>query len=361
LDLEKKERYFMKNVLGLLMLLILPAVFFSPIPDALACDCAWKGPFFDVAPLSNLIVRARVAGYQSEGKEIPAAMDLEVQEVFCGETPATPFRVWGGDGLLCRPNVTEFPVGTEWIFALDGPGAKPGMSPGRSISICGQYWLRVADGKVSGNMENRDDKSASMELPLSEFRKRLLKALTGQDTPKQYRTSVSATIRKGESFEFPFGPDFLFCLEPTELGWTAVVREKARTEDLSRLSPPLHGAINPRDIEGWHFRNSDNTGPNEPGDKNVNAPGAERGFIFSPAVGRTIDGPGAKTEPTPEEIEAVRSFGRSVLTIIRYRLDNLEQGKKAGLAFMGFSAELSWLENPDPKAECECRPLTPMF
>ena len=38
--------------------------------------------------------------------------------------------------------------------------------------------------------------------------------------------------------------------------------------------------MNHKYIVGWHFRNFDNSGPNEVGPKNVNAPGKVREFYF---------------------------------------------------------------------------------
>jgi hypothetical protein len=48
---------------------------------------------------------------------------------------------------------------------------------------------------------------------------------------------------------------------------------------VTAVTPPFRG-VNPAVIQGWHFRNKDNTGPNEPGDGNVNAPQMERRFAF---------------------------------------------------------------------------------
>ncbi len=47
--------------------------------------------------------------------------------------------------------------------------------------------------------------------------------------------------------------------------------------DYAAVATPPYRGLNPRDIEGWHFRNQRNTGPNL-GD--VNAPQDERGFGF---------------------------------------------------------------------------------
>jgi hypothetical protein len=149
-------------------------------------------------------------------------------------------------------------------------------------------------------------------------------------------------VRAGERFEKAFGGRFRFILKPIPTGWMIAVREEGRDEDLSRLTPPFHFVPNPRDIEGWHFRNADNTGPNEAGAKNVNAPGKVREFIFSPEVGKTIDGPDAGRSPTPEEIEAVSRFGHGTVTIRAYRLADLMAGRQARFAWMRFEMRVQW-------------------
>ncbi len=74
--------------------------------------------------------------------------------------------------MLRRPYVTQFPVGTEWIVGLNGPGSKPGCNSNHAISICGQYWLQIKDGRVIGNIDNEKDESSSQELSIDEFRTR---------------------------------------------------------------------------------------------------------------------------------------------------------------------------------------------
>jgi hypothetical protein len=96
---------------------------------------------------------------------------------------------------------------------------------------------------------------------------------------------------------------------------------------------------NPREIEGWHFRNSDNTGPN---DGSVNAPQEVREFIFSPRVGRDIQGPDARVSASPEEVEEVRSFGRGWLLIESYALAAPRRGERAAFESLEFSACLTW-------------------
>ncbi len=53
---------------------------------------------------------------------------------------------------------------------------------------------------------------------------------------------------------------WVFALLRTELGWSVRVYDRepiGEGVDITALTPPLRGAPNPRDVEGWHFRNAD--------------------------------------------------------------------------------------------------------
>jgi hypothetical protein len=187
-----------------------------------------------------------------------------------------------------------------------------------------------------GNIDSEKDQAAVQEMPLARFRERF--------DGKASRSNIQFTAEAygGKPFLRYFGPHFTFHLHPTPQGWLLSVTDQRGTEDISRLTPPFHFVPNPREIEGWHFRNADNSGPNEPGDKNVNAPGEIREFIFSPEVGRTIDGPTAHRKPDEKEIDRIRQYGTGTLTILEFRLKDLEPGKQAGFEWMRFRVEISW-------------------
>jgi hypothetical protein len=165
-----------------------------------------------------------------------------------------------------------------------------------------------------------------------------LLATCGCQSARQQLTFVG-TVKAGEHFQRPFGGRFTFALEPEEFGWNISVYEEGRKEDLSRLTPPFHFVPNPTDIEGWHFRNEDNTGPN---DGSVNAPQEEREFIFSPEVGRSIDGPAQHWNVTPDEVDRVSSFGRGVLQIEHLVLSPVKRGDRAAILEMDFRCTVSW-------------------
>ena len=152
----------------------------------------------------------------------------------------------------------------------------------------------------------------------------------------QQASVISGLIVAGDSFAQPFANRFIFRLSPIEKGWEIVIREADREENLARLTPPWHFVPNPRHIEGWHFRNSDNTARN---DGTVNAPQHVREFIFSPEVGRTI---GYEGSATPDTVVArVAEFGRGRLVILDYELTPPLAGERAAFLWMKFEVHLA--------------------
>ena len=156
--------------------------------------------------------------------------------------------------------------------------------------------------------------------------------------PARRQITFTGAVKAGEHFQRPFGERFIFKLEPSDFGWIIALYEKGRNEDLSRLTPPFHFVPNSREIEGWHFRNEMNTGSN---DGSVNAPQGEREFIFSPEVGRSIQGPTARWSVSTEEVERVSSFGRGVLHIEHLLISPVKRGDRAKILEMDFKCTIS--------------------
>jgi hypothetical protein len=143
---------------------------------------------------------------------------------------------------------------------------------------------------------------------------------------------ASGELIAGERFQADFGPNFTLSLTPTESGWSVSVLERGTSNDLSRLTIPFHFVPNPRQLDGWHFRNLANTTPN---DGDVNAPGRVREFCFWPCA----KGLG---NPTAEDVQSAYRFGRGTLEMLDYELTNLVPGKQAAFASLSFRVELSW-------------------
>ncbi len=146
-------------------------------------------------------------------------------------------------------------------------------------------------------------------------------------------------LTTGEREVRPFGPGFTFVLTPIQRGWEISVTHESSAGNIARLTPPWHFVPNPRYIEGWHFRNASNTGPN---DGSVNAPQEHREFIFSPEVNQTIDGTGSNRDPTLEEMERIRQFGQGRLEVLKYDLTRPKLGERASMVRLHYRVCLSW-------------------
>lgn len=112
-----------------------------------------------------LVVRGRILRHHPG---MAPAMDVLVLETLQGGLLDSGMTVQMGDGRHCRPDLDLFPPESEWVLALNGPGAKPGK--GWALSHCGEYWLKVQAGEVFGSIDGKQGEV--QRLPWSEFRAR---------------------------------------------------------------------------------------------------------------------------------------------------------------------------------------------
>ena len=123
------------------------------------CECLWQGSFSEVQGHTSLVVSGTVV--ESKGN----AIDLSVDRTLRGDPTMDPVRVWLKTGDYCRPEPGLFPVGSQWVMALqlidkDVPGGfnpnTPNFSYGRvgdyRLSSCGGYWLARSGDFVTGNL-----------------------------------------------------------------------------------------------------------------------------------------------------------------------------------------------------------------
>ena len=82
------------------------------------------------------------------------SIDLSVDRLLRGSATVEPIRIWLQTADYCRPEAELFPIGSQWVMALQqitenvpggfNPGT-PNISYGRigdySLSSCGGYWL----------------------------------------------------------------------------------------------------------------------------------------------------------------------------------------------------------------------------
>ncbi len=103
-------------------------------------------------------------------------------------------------------------------------------------------------------------------------------------TPDNSTYSFTGSVNRGERFEHVLPNGLIFSLIPTEyaelgwMGWNIQIGPATEPDHnyAGVVTPPFRG-VNNLQIIGWHFRNADNTGPN---DGSVNASQEERTFLF---------------------------------------------------------------------------------
>jgi hypothetical protein len=112
----------------------------------------------------------------------------------------------------------------------------------------------------------------------------------------------SGVLRGGVRFERRITDSLRFVLDPGPLGregWFLGVFAADRTANFAGVvTPPFHGP-NALDLEAWHFRNADNTGPNR-GDVN--------------ALRKSVSSSSSYRHPSIERLEAlsISSCGRGI-------------------------------------------------
>jgi len=167
--------------------------------------------------------------------------------------------------------------------------------------------------------------------------------------------TLAGEVIRGASYAVKLIKGLEFRLKPIEFGWLIWVGDPARPDDnyAAIVTPPFHGP-NDTVIEGWHFRNSDNTGPNEPGSKNLNVPQERRSFRFVitraayESARAALDIMLWPSGRTAAEIEAAGERWDSVATasgelmITELELGNLVPGKQAWIEGMAFTLVLRY-------------------
>jgi len=163
-------------------------------------------------------------------------------------------------------------------------------------------------------------------------------------------------VQRGDTIVHPFEHEehrLEFRLVPAGHGWSIWVDDPMNRErNLVVAATPPYSGIDPAVIEGWHFRNTGNTGPNKRGKNHVDAPGNVRKFAF------VLDGPGyqaarealeilmspdgrSRTElQHAEERLAAIPKATGTLEIEAMELGNLIEGQQAWIDRMAFHIQI---------------------
>jgi len=129
-------------------------------------------------------------------------------------------------------------------------------------------------------------------------------------------------------------------LEPIQYGWRIYVGEKNRSENLAQSALFDYHDTN---IEGWHFRNEDNT---DSGHVHGDAYSQDDRELYFPRVGETISVPQTINQTNMEDIwqmgDRIAAFGQGEFKITQMKLSPPRLHETATIEEMNFQCKLTW-------------------
>src|SRR5688572_6066371 len=134
-----------KIVLSILLLLLIG------VNHSYACMCFWRGGLLKMAQTDSLTIQAKVNKYLSYSTDkvmnrtFPTSMEVEVVRILKGKEERKLITVWGDEGWACRPYLTAFSIGSEWVLSL-----KRWEDGEYEISICGEHYVPIHGGMAVG-------------------------------------------------------------------------------------------------------------------------------------------------------------------------------------------------------------------
>ena len=111
------------NILNRIIFLIIILISFKTF----ACDCECVGDcsFKSVSSGSDFVALVKVIeysdylDYEIDGydKKMPFSMTVEVIEKYIGSESRKKIKIWGDNGMLCRPYIANFEIGKYYLIA----------------------------------------------------------------------------------------------------------------------------------------------------------------------------------------------------------------------------------------------------
>lgn len=152
--------------------------FLSAMTSAFACSCDYQGSFIKISQYTPLVALVKVSKYlsfkdihsSSTPTKTPMSMEVEIIEIYKGKESRKTVTVWGDNGILCRPYLSEFKEGQYYVIAFykagSGRGGTDEKDTDYSISICGAYWLKVDFDRsnATGDIDSKNGSSRTTSL-----------------------------------------------------------------------------------------------------------------------------------------------------------------------------------------------------
>lgn len=162
--------------------------------------------------------------------------------------------------------------------------------------------------------------------------------------------AFSGRIGKGETYKRQISEELHFRLDCSNYGWVIWIGNITNASDYSMVATPPYRGLNSTVIEGWHFRNENNTGSN---DNSINTPQETRLFQFVlneedytvaedyvHKVMWSYRHSQASLIKSAEDFDSL-PLGRGKLTITEMEFDNYTPGEKTGFKYINFEVEIN--------------------
>jgi hypothetical protein len=161
--------------------------------------------------------------------------------------------------------------------------------------------------------------------------------------------SFSGKLKRGESFQKKITQRLVFCLTPSSFwvengGWDLNISDeigKPCDDNFAGIvTPPYRGGDNATFIQGWNFRNENNTGKSEANAITSNSMTRFFSFVFNQSDYEAIFNYSFNI-PTDSNVDASKILtSRGVLTIIDLKLGNLIPNETAWIESMKFEVKI---------------------
>ena len=153
------------------------------LQKAFSCSCEYQGSFIEMSKNTPLVALIKVTKYLTfkdiYSEKIPMSMEVELVDVYKGNESRKKVTVWGDNGILCRPYLSEFKEEGYYVIAFYRSRTQRSDSAEKDsdyfISICGAYWLNadIKNSTVTGDVNSKDRKPITINL--SQLKSDLLK------------------------------------------------------------------------------------------------------------------------------------------------------------------------------------------
>ena len=108
---------------GVLILTLI--VFFTSTSYSCDCECMNDCSFHKIFMSSKFVALVKVISYDNYlGREImgynknmPQSMEVEIIRLYKGFETRKKIRIWGDNGMLCRPYIANFAIGDYFLIA----------------------------------------------------------------------------------------------------------------------------------------------------------------------------------------------------------------------------------------------------